>query len=142
LALVTVLGAASAVVLHQTSGELTPCRAVAARARTHLPAVSQDVLETCLGIKGEGGLTGMLVQLGMAVAGTSKEKVARRFQEKLDEELRAGLFTASETRCTIILLEGVVGRANGGPQQVAKEVGDSHKAVCTGDDKPAKDPKK
>ena len=138
LALVTVVGVAYAVVLQQSTGETTPCRAVAVKTRAYLPAVSNDVLETCVGLKGENALAGMLVQFGMAVTGTSKEKLARKFQDKLDEELRAGLFAASETRCTIILLEGAMGRANGGPQQLAKDVGDQHKSACIGDDKPAK----
>src|SRR5688500_17601808 len=77
-----------AALLHQTSaGAVTPCRALYTHTRTHLPTVSRDVVEACLGARGEAGPVGLLVDLGLAVTGQSREKVARRVSERLDEQL-------------------------------------------------------
>ncbi|MEW5851868.1 MAG: hypothetical protein AB2A00_23970 [Myxococcota bacterium] len=130
------VGVASVALLHQTSeGATTPCSALAFHARKHLAPASKEVVDACLGAKGEGGLGGMLVDLGLAVTGQSREKVARRVQERLDEQLRATLLSTGQARCSIILLEGVVGRANGGPRQLAQDLADGHKADCRGEER-------
>lgn len=123
------------VLLHQLTGSVTPCGAVAQRALPAVPHVASEVLDACIGAKGEGGLAGIVVELGLALTGNSRDKMQRRIAERLETELRSDLLQAGEARCTIILAEGLVGRANGGPASVVARMGDEHKFACRGDDK-------
>jgi len=119
--------------LWQTTGHTTPCAAAAVQAREHLPAAAEGVVEACLGHKGEGGLAGLVLDLGLTVAGQSREKVARRMEGRLAEQVRTNLADATQTRCLVILAEGVVGRSNGGPKQVALDAAEPMRSECRGD---------
>lgn len=122
-------------VLLQTTGASTPCRAVAHKAIPHVPGVAAEVVEACIGAKGEGGLAGLVIEFGLALTGNGRDKLQKRVQEKLEMDVRAGLLETGELRCTIILAEGLVGRANGGPRHVVTRMGEEHKFACRGEDK-------
>lgn len=116
----------------QATGQVTPCGALAVETQKHIPKVAQDVVELCLGVKGEGGLAGMVLDLGLAVTGQSREKVQSRMQTHLSERANAGLIGEPQSRCMVILVEGLVGRSNGGPRQYALDVAEPMRLECSG----------
>jgi hypothetical protein len=114
--------------LYQTSDSVTPCGAVVHHADPLLPQASHDVVESCLG-KGKG-LAGVVVDLGLAVTGSSREKVTRKVQEQMRTALHAHLMNTSQWRCTVLLAETAVGRSNGGVADLVASQASQWRAGC------------
>ena len=119
--------------LYQTTGAPTPCEAVYRQAQPHIAGAAKEVVEACVGKQGEGGLGALMVEFGLALGGQSREKLQRQIQTRMDEQIRADLLSGGQGRCTVLLLEGLVGRSNGGPSQLVVDHAAAHRAGCRGD---------